>query len=238
MPSPLLPLGLLVGAALQASAGAKTAPPASPPGLPAARVPAAGGGLRYVALGDSTGVGVGAHGGGYVDRLFGRLRAARPRSTLTNLCRSGATTRELIDHQLPALPTAPAELVTVAVGVNDLARGTPAAVFADRLETIVQKVRRRSRGPVVLANLPDVSLAPAVPAAWREGIAAQVRAFNDVIAQAVARHGLVLFDVFAMSRTMLPAHPELISADGFHPSDAGYELWAERLWKDVVAPAL
>ncbi len=45
--------------------------------------------IVYVALGDSTGSGVGATGGGYVARLFQRILEPRPGSKLTNLCISG-----------------------------------------------------------------------------------------------------------------------------------------------------
>src|ERR671916_2521082 len=48
--------------------------------------------IVYVALGDSTGAGVGAREGGYVLRLFNRLVERRPGSRLNNLCVSGATT--------------------------------------------------------------------------------------------------------------------------------------------------
>src|SRR4051812_17377096 len=49
----------------------------------------------YAALGDSTGVGVGAKEGGYVARLFTRIKSVRPDSTLTNVCVSGAETEDV-----------------------------------------------------------------------------------------------------------------------------------------------
>ena len=52
--------------------------------------------VSYVALGDSTGVGVGARNGGYVARLFQRIERVRPASRLTNLCVSGATTADVL----------------------------------------------------------------------------------------------------------------------------------------------
>src|SRR4030095_6063501 len=56
--------------------------------------------IVYVALGDSTGVGQGAHNGGYVARMFKKLVAQRPGSNLTNLCVSGSTTIDVIREQL------------------------------------------------------------------------------------------------------------------------------------------
>jgi lysophospholipase L1-like esterase len=33
----------------------------------------------------------------------------------------------------------------------------------------------------------------------------------------------------------MPAHPEWIAADGYHPSDTGYAAWAEMMWRGVTA---
>jgi lysophospholipase L1-like esterase len=75
----------------------------------------------YVALGDSTGLGVGARaGGGYPERLPRRLRPTHPRLQLLNLRRSGATTADLIDEQLPRALRARPRLITIGIGINDI----------------------------------------------------------------------------------------------------------------------
>ena len=56
--------------------------------------------IRYLALGDSTGAGIGAKEGGYVARLFKRIVARRPGSELINECVSGATTSDVLRGQL------------------------------------------------------------------------------------------------------------------------------------------
>jgi lysophospholipase L1-like esterase len=59
--------------------------------------------------------------------------------------------------------------------------------------------------------------------------------FNESLTRRVARHGFVLVDLYHPSRAEVPVHPELVSRDGYHPSDAGYARWAELLW-DGIAP--
>src|SRR5215210_7335195 len=60
--------------------------------------------VMYAALGDSTGVGVGAREGGYPSRLLKRINQLRPGSKLTNVCVSGATTDDVLRDQIePAL---------------------------------------------------------------------------------------------------------------------------------------
>lgn len=70
----------------------------------------------YAALGDSTGVGVGASDGrGYAVRLFERLRVQRADVRLLNLSVSGATSRGVIEMQLPRALTASPRLATVFI---------------------------------------------------------------------------------------------------------------------------
>ncbi len=191
--------------------------------------------LSYVALGDSTGVGVGAREGGYVAHLFSELAALRPGSRLLNLCGSGATTARVLSQQVPRVPRDGRGVVTLGVGVNDLHRRVPVDQFGERLEAIVRGVRERTPAPIVVTNLPDVSLAPIVPAYLRPLVAYQVRAYNEVIAKIAARYRLILVDAYTPSQRALPEHPEFFSDDGFHPSDAGYRFWAGVIWPELRA---
>ena len=197
-----------------------------------------GGAVVYVALGDSTGVGVGARkGGGYVARLFHRIERVRPGSRLVNLCVSGATTSDVLRAQVGRVgPAAPA-LVTVGVGINDLTRQVAPEQFARNFGEIISRLRAQTSAPVVVSNLPDVSHAPAVPAFLREEALRRVRLFNERIAEAAALHRLFLADSFETSAAVIPSHPEFFSPDGFHPSDEGYEFWAFEMWP-VVKRAL
>ena len=192
-----------------------------------------------MALGDSTGVGVGARkGGGYVARLFERVERVRPGSRLVNLCVSGATTGDVLRAQVARVGEASPSLVTVGIGINDVTRQVPAEQYARNLEEIVARLRAQTDAPVVVSNLPDVSHAPAVPAFMREEARRRIQLFNSRVAEAAARHGLFLADSFEKSAAVIPTHPEFFSPDGFHPSDEGYEFWAFEMWplvKKVIA---
>jgi acyl-CoA thioesterase-1 len=188
----------------------------------------------YVALGDSTGVGVGARrGGGYVARLFERLERERPGSRVVNLCVSGAETADVLRDQSPRVGRERATLVTIGIGINDLTRGVEVEQFARNYEEIVTRVRAATDAPVVVTNVPDISTAPRVPAFMREGVAQRIALFNEEIKKIAARHDLRLVDAYGMSRELIPAHPEFFSEDGFHPSEEGYEYWAKMMWGAV-----
>ncbi len=192
----------------------------------------------YLALGDSTGVGVGARsGGGYPDRLLRLLRPEHPGLRLVNCSESGATTADLITDQLPlALRTRP-RLITIGIGINDLGLQLPDEAFALNLEEIVVALRKLS-APIAIANIPDVALSPTVARLVPRRIyERRIEMFNEHVTATAARHALALVDLFGLSREILPGRPELWSADGFHPSGEGYDQWAERMLPEV-APLL
>lgn len=154
-----------------------------------------------------------------------------------NLSESGATTSDVMRDQVTRIPHGDARLVLMSVGVNDLTRSLHPAEFGRRFEAIIAAIRTRTTAPIVVSNLPDVSLARAVWPELRPALAARVDAYNAVVERVSRDHGLALFDICALTRKQLPSHPEYLSADGFHPSDRGYEAWAEGLW-DVVQRVL
>lgn len=190
--------------------------------------------IAYVALGDSTGSGVGARNGGYVLRLFKRIEERRPNSTLTNLCVSGATTDDVLREQLESGVTADPDLVTVGIGINDIGHGFTLDQFSKNYEQILSTLREKTRARIVVTNLPDISTAPRIPGPMRNEYQQQIAQFNRMVEEIAARHGVTVFDVYTITTQELPLHPEYFSSDGFHPSDAGYELWAQTMWPTLA----
>jgi lysophospholipase L1-like esterase len=187
----------------------------------------------YVALGDSTGVGVGAREGGYPVRLLTRIEREHPASTLTNLCVSGATTDDVLRGQVERAIAARPALVTLGIGINDLHRGVSVETFARNYEEIVTRVTSKTEATLVVTNLPDISFAPVVPPFLREESHRRIVLFNEQIQAVAERHHLPVADAYTATHDMLATHPEFFSADGFHPSDAGYEFWAKTMWQTV-----
>ena len=188
----------------------------------------------YLALGDSTGVGIGAAtGGGYPERL---VRLLRLKLALNNLCQSGSTSIDVLHDQVPrAIRIKPGpRLITLGIGINDVGLQVPDEAFALNLENIVVALRRLE-APIALLNLPDLSLSPAVarvlPRAMYEH---RIELFNVHVTATAARHDLELIDLWSLSREILPGRPELFAWDGFHPSALGYEEWARRMAPQIA----
>ena len=191
--------------------------------------------IHYLALGDSTGVGVGAQNNGYVARLFTRISAQRPGSRLTNLCVSGATTAEVLNSQLDLAVNTSADLITLGIGINDIGHGLTVEEFGRNYEAILSRLQSDTGATVVVTNIPDISTAPQIPVFARRRYHQLILDFNQRLEEIALRHRVILFDVYSITHRELPAHPEYISGDGFHPSDEGYELWAENMWPAIAA---
>ena len=190
--------------------------------------------IVYVALGDSTGAGVGARQGGYVARLFKQIEERRPTSNLINLCVSGATTDDVLREQLDRAVAADPDLVTLGIGINDIGHGFTLDQFSKNYEQILSTLKEKTRARIVVTNLPDISTAPRIPGSMRSQYQQQIIQFSERLGEIAERHGVTMFDIYAITTRELPSHPEYFSADGFHPSDAGYELWAQSMWPTLA----
>ena len=188
--------------------------------------------FRYVALGDSSAVGVGAtSGGGYPERLFQSMRALGPVGFL-NLGESGAVSAELLEGAVAKAVSKRPHLVTLGIGTNDAWRLVPEASFAANLSRIADSLQATG-ARVLVCNLIDLALAPAAAMAERwTGISApaftaRALELNRHLEALATRPGFELVDLFAFSRRELPGHPEYFCPDGVHPSALGYQRWAE-----------
>ncbi len=167
-------------------------------------------GPLWVVLGDSTSQGIGAstRDGGYVLRVLERLRSDGRPWRVVNLSKTGARAADVLGRQLPALAEiaerTPPELVSVAIGSNDLVHRT-----AD-LHAALRKIA---------ARLPAGALIATMPHGLRPPVAQQM---NALVADEAARHGLRVADLW--SRTG-PPWRDKYSADFFHPNDRGYGDW-------------
>jgi lysophospholipase L1-like esterase len=199
--------------------------------------------MVYVAIGASDAVGVGAsdpNTTAYVPLLIAHLP---PHAYALNLGVSGYTAQQALLNELPQALAAQPTLVTVWLVGNDLRQCTPLADYQSNLDNLLGQLQSRTSAQVFVANSPDMSLlpsarngAPTMGVCMRGKSAEQIRAlveqWNSVIATVVAKHHQTLVDLFAAG---LATHPEYVSSDGFHPSDAGYRALADLFWQQITA---
>jgi phospholipase/lecithinase/hemolysin len=106
----------------------------------------------------------------------------------------------------------------------------PLPTYQKSLQATLERLTRETEAQVVLLNVPDLAaLAPPhASARERERLRDLVSAWNTAIADATRPFGsrVLVVDLLPASR-QLPAHAEWVSADGFHPSPAGYQKLAD-----------
>lgn len=193
--------------------------------------------IVYVALGDSTGAGIGARNGGYVARLFKRLEERRPQSKLSNLCVSGSTTADVVRGQLERGVALNPDLVTIGIGINDIGHGLTLEQFSKNFDQILSTLKQKTHATIVVTNLPDISSAPRIPNSMRSQYQRQIDEFCKRLEEIANKYSVTIFDIYTITKKELPSHPEYFSADGFHPSDEGYELWATEMWPTLAQAA-
>jgi len=193
--------------------------------------------VRYVALGDSSVYGVGASSPeqNYVSRLAADLRAIYPRAQVTNLGVPGATAADVAGQQVERAVAARPDLITLSVGPNDITQGRGVEAYERDLDTILRRLTEETDAVIVVNLIPDLALAPRFSGAMKEQVGRQTARFNMAIERATRSRDVVVVDLYTSSQQEIPDHPEQLSADNYHPSDAGYARWAELFWHKLQA---
>lgn len=189
---------------------------------------------RYVALGDSSTVGIddpdGAGGyRGWSLRLAERLDAGSGKLLYANFAARGLTTAEVRAGQLDAALALRPDLATLFCGTNDV---TALRFNAARVAADIEHMQRAlvAAGATVLSfTLPD--LTPVMPLARL--IRSRIAALNAAVAAASRRTGtrLVDFAAYPVAHDM-----RLWSEDRIHANAAGHGRIAEALAHALQLP--
>ena len=186
-------------------------------------------GVKYVAIGASDTVGVGASDpakGSWPALVAARLPAGSP--PYTNLGVSGSLALQAVTQQLPGAIAQKPSVVTVWLAVNDLNATIEPASFADSLGQIVDGLVQKTGATIFVGDVPDLRAVPVYAGVDKTRLLAGIQAYNDAIAAIAARNpGRVkVVDLFTGSAALVSTGT--VSQDGFHPSDQGYQLIADR----------
>src|SRR4029453_11124512 len=110
----------------------------------------------------------------------------------------------------------------------------PGGGYQRNVETIFRRLTGEIRAVVVVNLLPDLAVTPRFHGKETERAVARLTVeFNAALARQARRYGVEVIDLYGPSRAEIPRRPELLAADGYHPSDLGYARWAELLWAGV-----
>ena len=187
----------------------------------------------YLALGDSYTIGEGvAEEDRWPDRLAALLREegialAHPRI----IAATGWTTDELASAMDAAEPLGEWDFVSLLIGVNNQYRDRGVDDYVGEFATLLQRaialVGGRA-GRVLALSIPDWGVTPFARESGRDlaQIAAELDAYNEAAKEICESLGVAFVDITGISRAGGDA-PDMLAADGLHPSAAMHARWTE-----------
>ncbi len=181
----------------------------------------------FVALGDSTTVGMGdpaPEGGGWRGWVA-LLGSTLPHPDVHNLAFLGALAVDVERVQLPAALALKPDVVSVVVGINDTLRGDfdPERTGASVGRTVA--ALREAGAQVLTMRLPDPGQMFGLPRALARPLARRMRAVNAAVDKVALR-----YDTLHMDAASDPATYDrrYWSVDRLHPNERGHRLIACR----------
>ena len=184
--------------------------------------------LRLITFGESTVAGIGA--ATHETALTGQLARALTQPTGRSIswlavARSGITARESLSELVPRLAGKRADVVVIALGVNDSIAFHTAWRWASDLERLIESVRREvGDALVLLAGVPPLQNFPVLPQPLSFVLGGRSTSLDQASARLAKTMERVIHVPFVMEKDR-----RLFCSDGFHPSELGYTLWAEQL---------
>lgn len=187
-----------------------------------------GEGRRVVWLGDSTAAGIGASNS--AGALPSQVADGLAGPSVSVLAVSGSRVADVLGDQVPKVAGLEPDLILISVGANDTIHLTGRGAFRHTYEKVVRALP--SGVPVVLLGVPDMGAIPRFAQPLRAVSGWRGRNLDAEVRQVAAGTGAIYADIAGPTGPPFRRDPNrYFAADDFHPSDAGYGLWAEAVLK-------
>ncbi|MBU2103771.1 hypothetical protein KKD81_01270 [Patescibacteria group bacterium] len=183
-----------------------------------------GEGDAVLVLGDSTAVGIGARVP--EESVAGLVAEYIGAGSLENYARSGAEVKDL-SEQITRAQRSEYRLILIQIGGNDIIRFHSAKETARELAEVLQELPTSEK--VVVISAGDVGGATLFPYPVRPFHTRLNKKFHAAFEEVVtaAGHTYVNFGKSPATQKINNDPKTYLSADGLHPSSAGYKLWFE-----------
>jgi lysophospholipase L1-like esterase len=186
--------------------------------------------IEVIAVGESTVAGIGA--ATHETALTGQLALALGRQSKRPVnwqvvARSGINARTSVAELVPRLAGRHADVVLIALGVNDSIEFHSARRWVSDIERLIEAVRNEvGDALVLLAGVPPLHCFPALPQPLSFVLGARSASLARASAGIVRKMQRVVHVPFEIEKG---GSRQWFCSDGFHPSELGYSLWAEQL---------
>jgi len=191
--------------------------------------------ITYVALGDSLTAGVGAtyQEDSYPYRVAKLLvQENSALVTIVNLGKPGAVSADVLNQQLPQALSLHPDVVTLAIGINDMLNRVPASVFGKNISTIADDLAGAVKH-VNIINIPYLGGGKTFWPPYRYYFDRQTRKYNGYLVEALAGKNVFIIDLYTQTHERALNDSSYYSADGFHPSEKGYEFWSNIIYGNL-----
>lgn len=188
--------------------------------------------IRYLALGDSYTIGESVN---EQDRWPNLLAAAwREQGFTVAKPTIIATTGWRTDNLRNAMTIAKLQpvynVVSLLIGVNNQYQGKSVSDYEKEFEALLFSAIELAGGRkenVFVVSIPDYGFTP-FGKNRQEKISTEINTFNAINERITKATGVTYVQITDISREGLQ-QPELVAADGLHPSGKMYRLWVERI---------
>jgi len=173
------------------------------------------------AFGDSLFTGYGlSDEDSFPSQLEQKLRADGYAITMINDGVSGDTTAGGVSRVDQVIAQKP-DIIMLDLGGNDLLRAVPPAETRKNLETIMEHIKQAHIRTILIGQKAPLTLG-----------AAYASAYNSLFPDIAASYGAVLYPFFLEG---VYNHPELMQADGVHPTKDGIVIMVNSLYPLITA---
>jgi lysophospholipase L1-like esterase len=148
---------------------------------------------------------------------------------------TGWRTDDLKKAIIAAAPSSDFDLVSLLIGVNNQYQGKSADDYKTEFEDLLKMAIGFAGGDklkVFVVSIPDYGFTPY----GREKqaiISRELDEFNSINRALCEEHGVPYFYITDISRRGL-SEPDLVAADGLHPSGKMYSEWVELMMKGLA----
>jgi lysophospholipase L1-like esterase len=185
--------------------------------------------LRLLIIGDSAAAGVGVSR--QTEALSGNMVKLLENSYAIQwqvVAWTGCKTRAMID-KLEEEPMSVADVIVISLGVNDVTSFISTEKWAAQFMRLLSLITRKLSPRLILVTAtPPFQHFPALPGPLKVFLGLRAEAFNQRLAGLLEnQHNCLLLQ--------LPVEAAHFAADGFHPGETGYRLWADEAARAIEA---
>lgn len=184
--------------------------------------------IKLITLGESTVAGVGATT--HEEALTGQIATALNRRTQQAIQwlavgQNGVTAEQTRLRLVPLLADKKADVIVIALGVNDVLRLHSPSRWQRDLEDLLQAIQHQlGTIPNVVAGMPPLGRFPAFPQPLRAVFGLRAKALAHMTAQLAHRWPQVTYCPLPIAQDASG-----FASDGFHPGPLGYSIWGDNL---------